>query len=307
VSDPYNANIVYALDSDGVKLTTDGGATWRRVGTLSDWLFEGGRVGPECVIACDDPALAVRALTSMEFVPDEPQMRFATGEAGVFFTNEGATANGKDEAWHRLLDTNALSCLPNSTYFDKTNTAGRALYVACAGRSLISFVGLPTQGQPLNYTLDGGGQYPYPPILTQPNGTPTATAGAGKTPVPTIPVTPTPGYQVDFRVVPATDYTQSCASGLKQMTFKLDNTRSAGAVDWQVTIRDADPSGQPWASASPGSGSIKGGEIAVLTLTPGASVCSSMSSQGVQSKTYTAVLTYTGGKQVILSDTVSLK
>jgi hypothetical protein len=91
------------------------------------------------------------------------------------------------------------------------------------------------------------------------------------------------------------------------MTFKLDNTRSAGAVEWQVTIRDTDPSGQPWASASPGSGSIKGGEIAVLTLTPGSSVCSSMSAQGVQSKTYTAVLTYTGGKQVILSDTVSLK
>ena len=307
VSDPYDANIVYALDSDGVKFTTDGGATWRRVSTLSDWLFEGGRTGVECVIACDDPALAVRALTSMEFVPDEPQMRFATGEAGVFFTNEGASANGKDEAWHRLLDTNALSCLPNSTYFDKTNTAGRALYVACAGRSLISFVGLPTQGQALNYTLDGGGQYPYPPILTQPNGTPTATAGAGKTPVPTIPVTPTPGYAVDFRVVPATDYTQSCASGLKQMAFKLDNTRSAGAVDWQVTIRDADPSGQPWASASPASGSVKGGEIAVLSLTPGSSVCSSMSAQGVQSKTYTAVLTYTGGKQVILSDAVSLK
>jgi hypothetical protein len=107
--------------------------------------------------------------------------------------------------------------------------------------------------------------------------------------------------------VPATDYTQSCASGLKQMTFKLDNTRSAGAVDWQVTIRDNDPSGQPWASANPASGSIKGGEIAVLTLTPGASVCSSMTAQGVQSKTYTGVLTYTGGKQVILSDMVSLK
>jgi hypothetical protein len=78
-------------------------------------------------------------------------------------------------------------------------------------------------------------------------------------------------------------------------------------VDWQVTIRDADPSGKPWASADPTSGNIKGGEIAVLTLTPGASVCSSMSSQGVQSKTYTAVLTYTGGKQVVLSDTVTLK
>jgi hypothetical protein len=307
VSDPYDANIVYALDTDGVKLTTDGGASWRRVSTLSDWLFEGGRIGPECAVSCDDRALAVRALTSMEFVPDEPQMRFATGEAGVYFTNEGASANGKDEAWHRLLDTHALNCLPNSSYFDKTNTAGRALYVACAGRSLISFVGVPTVGQALNYTLDGGGQYPYPPILTQPNGTPTATPGAGKTPIPTVPVTPTPSYAVDFRVVPATDYTQSCATGLKQMTFKLDNTRSAGTVDWQVTIRDTDPSGTAWASANPTSGTINGGEIGALTLTPGASVCSSMSAQGVQSKTYTAVLTYTGGKQVILSDTISLK
>jgi hypothetical protein len=32
-----------------------------------------------------------------------------------------------------------------------------------------------------------------------------------------------------------------------------------------------------------------------------------MTAQGVQSKTYTGVLTYTGGKQVILSDMVSLK
>jgi hypothetical protein len=307
VSDPYDANIVYILDSDGVKLTTDGGATWRRVDTLSDWLFEGGRIGPDCAVFCDDRATAVRALTSMEFVPDEPQMRFATGEAGVFFTNVGVSGNGKDEAWHRLLDTTALNCLPNSSYFDKTNTAGRALYLACAGRSLISFVGIPTPGQALNYTLDGGGQYPYPPILTQPNGTPTATPHAGQTPVPTIPVTPTPSYSVDFRVVPSTDYTQSCATGLKQMTFKLDNTRSGGAVDWGLAIHDADPSGSVWASANPTSGRIASGEIGVLTLTPGASVCSSMSAQSVQAKTYTAVLTYSGGKQVILSDTVTLK
>jgi photosystem II stability/assembly factor-like uncharacterized protein len=298
-SDPYDANIVYILDTDGVKLSTDGGKTWQKVQSLSDWIFEGGRLGAACRGVCGVGPLAARALTGMEFVPDEPKMRFATGAAGVFFTNDGATANGNSEDWHRLLDTSALACLPRGTYFDKANTVGRALYVACAGRSLLSFVGIPKPGDQLDYTLNGGGQYPYPPVLSSTNPTPTPGAASS--------ATPGPGYAVDFRVVPQTDYQQSCASGLQPMTFKLDNTRSGGPVTWTLTIKDTDPAGQPWTTFDTGGGTIKGGEIGTLTLSPIRAVCSDMSAASVSVKTYTTILTYTGGHQVVLSDTISVK
>jgi hypothetical protein len=297
VSDPYDANVVYILDTDGVKLSTDGGTTWRRVQSLSDWIFEGGRLGSKCLAFCGGGPLATRLLTGMEFVPDEPQMRFAIGATGAYFTNDGASANGASEDWHRLLDTSAMACLPRGTYFDKANTVGRALYVACAGRSLMSFVGIPKPGDQLDYTLNGGGQYPYPPILSSSSPTPTAAPATA---------TPGPGYTIDFRVVPVTDYQQSCAQGLRPMTFKLDNTRSGGPVTWSLSIKDTDPSGQPWTTYDTAGGTIKGGEIGVLTLSPIAGVCADMTSNNVPVKTYTAILRYTGGKQVVLSDTIAV-
>jgi hypothetical protein len=193
-----------------------------------------------------------------------------------------------------------MTCLPRGTYFDKANTVGRALYVACAGRSLMSFVGIPKPGDQLDYTLNGGGQYPYPPILSSSSPTPT------HAPTSTS-ATPPPSYPIDFRVVPVTDYQQSCARGLSPMTFKLDNTRSGGPVTWTLSIKDTDPAGQPWTTFNTGGGTIKGGEIAVLTLTPIGAVCSDMASNSVAVKTYTAVIKYTGGKQIVLSDTISVK
>jgi hypothetical protein len=296
-SDPYDAKVVYIADTDGVKLSTDGGATWQKVQSLSDWLSEGGRIGAQCTAFCGDSMLAARTLTGIEFVPDESKMRFATGLSGVFFTNDGSSANGTGEDWHRLLDTSATGCVPQGTFFDKANTVGRAIYVACAGRSLLSFVGLPNPGDSLDYTLNGGGQYPYPPVLSASSPTPTIAPSAA---------TPAgPGYAIDFRVVPKTDYTQSCVSGLQPMTFKLDNTRSGGPVDWQLTITDTDPSGQPWTTYSAQSGTVKQGETGILTLSPKSNICPDMNSHNVASQTYTAVLKYTGGKQVVLSDTIS--
>jgi len=300
VSNPYDAHVVYILDSNGVKLSTDAGATWQRVQSLSDWIFEGGRLDAQCHAFCGGGPLATRLLTGLEFVPDEPQMRFAIGATGAYFTNDGVSANGSAEDWHRLLDTSAMTCLPRGTYFDKANTVGRALYVACAGRSLMSFVGIPRPGDQLDYTLNGGGQYPYPPILSSSSPTPT------HAPTSTS-ATPPPPYPIDFRVVPVTDYQQSCARGLSPMTFKLDNTRSGGPVTWTLSIKDTDPAGQPWTTFNTGGGTIKGGEIGLLTLTPIGAVCSDMASNSVAVKTYTAVIKYTGGKQIVLSDTISVK
>jgi len=45
-SDPYNANVVYIVDTNGVKLTVDGGNTWQPVDSLDGWLTEQHKVTP---------------------------------------------------------------------------------------------------------------------------------------------------------------------------------------------------------------------------------------------------------------------
>jgi hypothetical protein len=150
-SDPYDENVLYVVDRDGIKLSTDKGETWRRDKELSDWLTDQGAIGPDCKVYCG--AQQLRELVSIEFVPGEPGTRFALGEAGVFFTTEGAVAGSRtDEHWHRLLATSALSCLPGRSFFAPDDSVGRTLYVSCVGRSLLSFAGIPKPKETIDYT-----------------------------------------------------------------------------------------------------------------------------------------------------------
>jgi len=76
-------------------------------------------------------------LTDMKFDPFNPLRRFAVGEAGGFFTDDGVT-------WVRLLDTAAMRGRPLSCYYDRmSNPTDPALYVAFAGRSIVKISGLP--------------------------------------------------------------------------------------------------------------------------------------------------------------------
>ena len=76
-------------------------------------------------------------LADMQFDPYRPLTRFAVGEGGAFFTNDGVN-------WNRLLDTGALPGRPVNCYYDWiSNPCERSLYVAFAGRSLVKISPLP--------------------------------------------------------------------------------------------------------------------------------------------------------------------
>jgi hypothetical protein len=137
-ADPYDPKLVYISDYDGIKVSTDGGVTWRVDDRLDSWLSEDGAVGPMCKWLCQW-ADTMHEFEGMTFVPGEPT-RFAFGEAGVF-------ASGDGRIWHRLLDSSALACLPGPGAFDDAGKLGRVLYVPCHGRSLLALVGIPTAGE----------------------------------------------------------------------------------------------------------------------------------------------------------------
>jgi hypothetical protein len=283
ISDPYDASICYVLDDSGVWLTTDGGATWYTVGDLTHWLSDGGQIQPTCRIACEGFAI-VQELTNIEFVPDEPQVRFATGEAGVFFTINGATRNGQGEAWHRLLDSSALGCFPRNSYFDNTNTLGRTLYVACHDRSLLSFFAIPRAGDRAYVAMTYNPLSPYPSNIHVPSPPPAPAltpVAPFPNPGPYLGPTPTPAFTpvvpsvVQFKVAP-TQINQACLSSMSTLPafpITLDNTASNVAVSWQAFISDTDPHLVTWATASSMSGSIPPGQTAVVTVYPGKSLC----------------------------------
>jgi hypothetical protein len=165
-SDPYDPNVVYVEDTDGIKMSSDGGKTWRTDAALTKWLTGHGSVHPQCVgtFCIADPVL--QELAHIEFVPTEPGTRFAVGEEGVFFTTDGDTSSILGAHWHRLLSTAALACEPNWSFFDPAPKGVRTLYVACTGRSLLSFIGIPTH-------VDAGTQFTLTDKSTGPARSPT--------------------------------------------------------------------------------------------------------------------------------------
>ena len=135
---PYDPARIYLLDQQNVKRSDDGGATWQIDSNLEQQLTCGGRIPigrDESLSGQGDQADVV--LTDMKFDPFNPERCFAVGEAGAFFTNDGAL-------WERLLDTGALRGRPLSCYFDGvSNPSEQALYIAFAGRSAVKISPLP--------------------------------------------------------------------------------------------------------------------------------------------------------------------
>lgn len=135
---PYQPNVIYVLDTDHVKRSDDGGATWAVDENLERQLTWNNQIA---ISSQADPLGGLDSfdlvLTDMRFEPSAPSVRFAVGVGGAFMTFDGIT-------WTRLLHTAALPGRPSSCYYDSISEGGNpALYVACAGRSLLKITDLP--------------------------------------------------------------------------------------------------------------------------------------------------------------------
>jgi photosystem II stability/assembly factor-like uncharacterized protein len=136
--DPYRPSIIYLLDQTDVKRSDDGGKTWQVDFSLESQLSGGGRIPIDRgELSGESDHFVEVVLTDMQFDPYHALTRFAVGEGGAFFTNDGVN-------WNRLLDTGALPGRPTNCYYDwVSDPCQRALYVAFAGRSLVKISPLP--------------------------------------------------------------------------------------------------------------------------------------------------------------------
>jgi hypothetical protein len=121
---PYNANLLYVVDDDAIRRSDDGGVTWRRDVSLDVFATEFGRFAYE---------KNESVLQDMIFDRTDPKLRFAIGNAGIFYTADGKT-------WHRLVSTTAMPGRPVAgTYVSAT----RFLFVAWLGRGITMIGPIP--------------------------------------------------------------------------------------------------------------------------------------------------------------------
>jgi hypothetical protein len=129
---PYQPNLIYLLDSDHVKRSDDGGLTWHQDQSLETQLTWNAQIA----LSTNDLSSKVGdffdlILTDMQFDPNNPSLRIAVGEGGVFLTTDGAN-------WTRVLHTGALTGRPTNCFYDWMSVpSAPALYVGLAGRGLV--------------------------------------------------------------------------------------------------------------------------------------------------------------------------
>ena len=125
--DPYDPDIIYVLDLQGVKLSIDGGVSWFLDVDLTTAVTGAGKL-----------TISASLLQDMVFSPGERQTVFAMGTAGVACTdNFGVT-------WFPVLNSVARPGRPESGFFDPlSNQSDRAVYVECEGRGVLRVGGLP--------------------------------------------------------------------------------------------------------------------------------------------------------------------
>jgi hypothetical protein len=129
--DPYNPNTIYLMDSSVMKRSDDGGATWQTDTSLDNAITENHRYAYFADYS---------VIKDMIFVRGEDKTRFAVGNAGVFYTLDGAN-------WRRLLSTSAFPSHPVAAYFDNiSDPCDRALYVGMAGRGILRIDPIPAAG-----------------------------------------------------------------------------------------------------------------------------------------------------------------
>jgi hypothetical protein len=290
-ADPYRPNVVYVSDDDGIKVSVDGGASWTRNASLTQLATRFGEyVEGQCASStlCGPDFFGGNILTGMASVPpdaDDETTRFATGRAGVFFTLGGAdgmTHPPAAETWHRVLDTNAVPCLPYSPGFAKPlGGLIRTLYVACFGRSILSFEGIPRDeaealANPLVHfdsaaltpLSSGALPIPHPGLLSEPEE-------------PQKQAPPRPKADQDSLIVAATGADQSCGGDKVTLQIDLSNTAAAD-IFW--TIKGDDKVGKQaldWTEFEATAGILPAGEKVTFAVSARPAVCPLLDAQQV--------------------------
>jgi len=125
--DPYDPDGIYVLDSQGMKISIDGGESWFFDAGMTNAVTAGGKL-----------KFSASLLQDMQFSRGERQTRFAMGTAGVFCTMDFGIF------WFPVLNSIALPGRPESGFFDPlSDQTDRAIYVECEGRSILRIGGLP--------------------------------------------------------------------------------------------------------------------------------------------------------------------
>jgi hypothetical protein len=125
--DPYISGVIYVLDSSGVKISTDGGATWAVDFWFTHMITAGGNLN-----------ISASLLKNMLFTRGSGSERCAFGTAGVFFSNTFGVE------WITLLNSFAFPGRPECGFFDPTSVPGDpAVYVEMEGRSVVRLGDLP--------------------------------------------------------------------------------------------------------------------------------------------------------------------
>jgi hypothetical protein len=186
---PYDADEIFIVDTNGVRHSTDGGTTWPIDPLLNAALTDGGELVNTCRSNPTDYMHLVfddYALNDLIFDGRSPHTR-SVGLAGVFQSGDGTN-------WFRLLDTRTPPSRPTGAYFNPiTDSSDRALYVSFLGRGVMRCNLIPAT-----------------PPTPAPTATPVVTPGP--TPVPSA--TPTPLPSAPLPGVPLIDNGGFEADGL---------------------------------------------------------------------------------------------
>jgi hypothetical protein len=126
--DPYRPSRLYVLDINHIYRSDNGGQTWVIDILMEQALTENGKF-PFVIDNNANPEDAL--IRDMIFDPFDPNLRFAAGPAGVFYTSNGVN-------WESLIRTAANPMhITSLTYDFVSNPNNRNLYVSTSNRGLL--------------------------------------------------------------------------------------------------------------------------------------------------------------------------
>ena len=138
---PYNPNMIYVIDMNGIKRSDDGGTTWMLDTLLDGLVTEGHQFSYNG---------NVTLIHDMTFSREDPSLRFVIANSGVYMATQ-------HNDWRRLLNATALPSNPFAASFDPiSDPCDRSLYVATNGRGLLKIGNIPEVVKKVNISTITG-------------------------------------------------------------------------------------------------------------------------------------------------------